>query len=204
METDGTEQHLKECVDECLSGSVHGFGPIVEHFNVPVFNYIYRMTGSSEDTEDICQETFLAAYRYLHTFKRELKLSTWLFTIAHNAVARYLRKKSAAGIPVEPGRLDRFGTAGTAATQGTAGAPVSRRPGGESNLPRGMDTLSDLIDRAIERLPPVEREIMVLHYIEELSYQEISEVLQLTEPQIRMRLYRARKKIRAKLNPIKT
>lgn len=177
METDGTEQHLKECVDEYLSGSVHGFEPIVEHFNVPVFNYIYRMTGNREDSEDICQETFLSAYRYLHTFKREFKLSTWLFTIAHNAVSRYLRKKSAAGIPVEPDRLDRLGTA----------------------KPKGTYTLSDLIDLAIDRLPPVEREIMVLHYIEKLSYQEISEILKLTEPQVRMRLYRARKKIRDRL-----
>lgn len=169
-----TDELLQSCVDKCLRGSIHGFEPIVDHFKRPIFNYVMRTTRNRQDAEDICQEIFLSAFRYLHTYQSQYKFSTWLFTIAHNTVARHLRKKAADDIPLDPGKLD----------------------GIRKTHMEGTSTLTELIDLALDTVAPQEREVMVLHYLEGFSYQEIANVMSLTEPQVRMRLYRTRKKIR--------
>ncbi|HVV00425.1 MAG TPA: sigma-70 family RNA polymerase sigma factor [Verrucomicrobiae bacterium] len=138
---------------------------------------------SREDSEEICQEAFLAVIRNLNNFSGECRFQTWLFRIASNKARDFLERKRA---------RKRGGGEATLSLNvadpetGVAIDPPSHRPGPEAALMQAEQ--AGLIHRALDRLEPPCREIIDLRYFADLSYEEISRALRLNPKTVSSRL----------------
>ena len=149
---------------------------LYQRYKGPVFGYLYRMTGSPEDAEELTQETFYQAILSLHRFRGEAQVSTWLLRIARN---QYLKRMRRAGREI-PTDLD-------------AGALPGSEPGPEQNLLRADE--QEAVRLALERLPEQYRSVLVLREIQGLSHAEIGAVLEKSEATVRVLVHRARQRL---------
>ena len=154
------------------------FNAFVDRHQGAVFRYLSVRTGSAADCEDVLQETFVAAFRGCESYRGEGSARSWLFGIARNFSKRIYRKR--VGEPDEMVPLEELGL------QAGWGSP----PWTGSFL----ETLErrDTLEKALARLSPDEREILVLRELEGLSGEETAAVLELSLPAMKSRLHRAR------------
>lgn len=138
-----------------------------------VFSYAYRIVRNYHDAEEITYETFIRCFKSLEKFDADRPLCAWLFSIAHNLTIDFLRKNRQ-----EYEYLDESHAA----------------PG---DFVEKYETKKKLekIEVAINQLPAIEREIVILFHKEEMSYEEIGGILKLPVTTIKTRLHRARKKL---------
>lgn len=181
-------ERLGERSDEALAvearrGSEEAFRLLVERYERPVYGLLLRMVRRPETAEDLAQETFLKAFRGLARYDPERKFSSWLFKIAHNAALDSLRRD---GHP--PLSLD--------APIGDDDEPpeLPADPKAENPFARlaGRD-LGRALEGALQGLRPQYREILMLRFVEELSYEEIAEVLEAPLGTVKIHLFRARR-----------
>ena len=101
----GTRRALLEdaqLVRQVLRGKQEAFGLLVERYQKPIFNFIYRFYGNYELAQELTQETFLRCYQFLKSYDPERKFSTWLYTVAKNLCIDELKKqRSAREVPLE-------------------------------------------------------------------------------------------------------
>jgi len=168
---------------EARNGSQEAFRELVERFERPVFGLIVRIVRHAEQAEDLAQETFLKAHRALARFDPSRKFSSWLFKIAHNTALDALRR---AGEPTLS--LDAPPREGDEAPEPPAD------PSAEDPFARtaGRD-LGRALEAAIRRLRPEYREVLLLRFVEELSYEEIAEVTSAPLGTVKIHIYRARR-----------
>lgn len=159
---------------------------LVETYRGAVYAFALRLTGDTSLAEDILQETFLAALRGLSTFRAEGSLKAWLLTIARREAAAMTRKLH--DTPTEQGSLESLGS------QAGWGAPSPEEELDEQQQQR-------CLERALARLAPADREILLLRDIEELSGEETAVVLGIPLAAMKSRLHRARLRLMAALNP---
>lgn len=146
---------------------------------------IVRMVRDPTTAEDLAQETFVKAFRNLRRYDPRRKLASWLFKIAHNTTLDHLRKKSLPTVPLEP--VDGSGEESWEVLPAPeAWAPDRRAEGAE--LLAGLD-------RALARLAPNYREILLLRFREGLAYREIADVMELPMGTVKIQLHRARKQL---------
>ncbi|MHB8903629.1 MAG: RNA polymerase sigma factor [Patescibacteria group bacterium] len=140
------------------------FGEIIKRYQVKLFNYIIRISGlAAEDAEDVLQDIFLKIYLNLNDFDSGQKFSSWAYAIAHNQVISQFRKRQAR----------------------PEGHAVNLEDNAAKNLMIDFDLLKDLdlrrakelINKVLEKLEPKYREILVLKFLTEQSYQEISDII---------------------------
>ena len=174
-----------DLIRQFKEGSVDAMEKIVAKYEGPIFNFGLKMCGQTQDAEDIAQDTFVSAFRSLGEFREETKLKNWLFRIAANACIRKRRKKK-----YEPDRELSL---------------ESMMPGngdhGRYDIPDWSadpanvllrSELKNIIDSAIETLPPKYRMVFVLRDIEGFTTEETAEILGITLPSVKTRLHRAR------------
>jgi RNA polymerase sigma-70 factor (ECF subfamily) len=153
-----------------------------------------RFTETEETARDLLQETFFQALRSLPNFRGESKLTTWLYSVAKNvALARYRKDKRRS--PLEEETLTRV-VAREEERGGSASGHVSWDPVDETT--RNEETA--LVHEALEELSENYREIIELRDLEELSTKEVAERLDLTRVNVRVRLHRARTKLKGVLD----
>lgn len=157
------------------------FGQIVERYQAKLLRYIRRFSGVSlECAEDILQETFLKAYRYLNDFDQNLSFNSWIYRIAHNETVNYLRKNKqktvALDVPDEDGKM----LADILTTDFDLEAQI------------GSENLAVQVRELLQTLSADFREVLILRYLEEKSYQEISEILKKPEGTVSTLLNRAK------------
>lgn len=146
---------------------------------------IVRMVRDPVLAEDLAQETFLKAFRHLRSYDPRKKLASWLFKIAHNATLDHLRRKSLDTVPLEPGAdSDEEGWEVLAAPD--SGSPERRA--------ESVEALAGL-ERALARVRPGSREILLLRFREGLAYHEIADVVGVPMGTVKIRLHRARKEL---------
>jgi len=182
------QERLGERSDEALAvearrGSEAAFQLLVERYERPVYGLLLRIVRRPETAEDLAQETFLKAFRALGRFDPERKFSSWLFKIAHNAALDALRRDGH-----EPLSLD-------APVGDSEEAPeLPADPKAENPFARaaGRD-LGRALEAALRGLRPQYREILLLRFVEELSYEEIAEVLGTPLGTVKIHLFRARR-----------
>lgn len=181
-------ERLGERSDEALAvearrGSEAAFQELVERFERPVYGLLLRIVRRPETAEDLAQETFLKAYRALGRFDPQRKFSSWLFKIAHNSALDALRREGH-----EPLSLD------APAADGEEPPELPADPKAENPFARaaGRD-LGRALESALRGLRPQYREILLLRFVEELSYEEIAEVLEVPLGTVKIHLYRARR-----------
>jgi RNA polymerase sigma-70 factor (ECF subfamily) len=157
----------------------------VDRHQGAVFRYLSARTGSAADCEDALQETFVAAFKGCESYREESSARSWLFGIARNLSKRIYRKR--VGEPDEMVPLDELGL------QAGWGCPPWTDSFIESLERR------DTLEKALARLSPDEREVLVLRELEGLSGEETAAVLELSLPAMKSRLHRARLRVAAVL-----
>jgi RNA polymerase sigma-70 factor (ECF subfamily) len=163
-----------------LGGDVNAYGTLVKRYQKPIFNLMYRMTGSRADALDLSQETFMKAYDKLKLFKTDRKFFPWLYTIGLNHARNFIRNSKSNPVSF----------------------PANSEEDARSSMANGNeDPLSAQIEahhleKALQTLPTEYREAVLLHYHEEFSMEEIAEMLQLSVSGAKMRVHRGLKKLR--------
>jgi RNA polymerase sigma-70 factor (ECF subfamily) len=177
----------EQIVKRALAGDADAFGEIVERWERRIFALSFGMLGREEDARDATQETFLSAFRNLRGFRGEAKVSSWLHRIAVNqCITRQRRAKVRSE---------------TALEDETIGEGASfLAPAHESPARRAeRQERTEVVRRAVSALPPELREVIVMKEFEELTFQEIAEVLNLPLSTVKSRLYTALRQLRMRL-----
>ncbi|UII56119.1 RNA polymerase sigma factor SigW [Cytobacillus spongiae] len=186
------EAIVKKRINQVLKGDQNAYGEIVEVYKDKVFQICYRMLGNRHEAEDIAQEAFIRAYVNISSFHLDRKFSTWLYRIATNLCIDRIRKK----------KPDYYLDAEVA---GTDGLNMYSQIAADTKLPETeVETLElqETIQHEISRLPEKYRSVIVLKYIEELSLNEISEVLDLPLGTVKTRIHRGREALRKQLRHV--
>lgn len=185
-----------ELVAEALRGAQEAFREIVVRFERPVYSLIVRMVHDPGTAEDLAQEVFIKAFRRLDTYDPERKLSSWLFKIAHNTTIDHLRRHAPETVSLEGGKD------GEEEHRGGLAAVLSD---GSTENPLAAAERKDMarsLERAVSRLRPEYREVVVLFYIEGASYQEICEATGLPLGTVKTNLHRARKALAEEMSAL--
>lgn len=114
LQVEQEAESLEELADQAQAGSLLSFEKIVEQCKERLFTYLCQLVGNAQDAEDIAQETFIKAYRHLHSFDGRSRFTTWLYAIAKNTAFSHLRKRKlnqpieelAEVLPAPPERID--------------------------------------------------------------------------------------------------
>jgi RNA polymerase sigma-70 factor (ECF subfamily) len=176
-----------ELVAEALGGAQEAFREIVVRFERPVYSLIVRMIQDPGTAEDLAQEVFIKAFRRLDTYDPVRKLSSWLFKIAHNTTIDHLRRHAPETVPLEGDRDEEH--------RGGLAAILSDESLEDPSAAAERKDMARSLERAIARLRPEYREVVVLFYVEGASYQEICEALDLPLGTVKTNLHRARKEL---------
>lgn len=160
------------------------FAELVNAYQHRVFTVIYRIVGDREEAEDVAQEVFVAVFKYIDSFRGESKFSTWLYRIASNRAlnrVKYLKRRS---YKKHQGFEDTSdATLHASATSTPVGRPDAHALGNE---------LHAIINAGLAELSEEHRAVVVLRDVEDMSYTEIAEALEIAEGTVKSRLYRAR------------
>jgi RNA polymerase sigma-70 factor (ECF subfamily) len=159
-----------------------------------IFHLVYRMVGNRDEAEDLTLQTFVNAWRAWGRFRGDARVSTWLHQIAYNNCKNYFKQRDRrrAG---EAFSLDD--------SIDTDSGELGREIADWSALPEHalMDSeLSEKVQEAVNALAPEYRSVFVLAW-EDLPYEEIARILDLTVPAVKTRLHRARNRVRQRLEP---
>jgi RNA polymerase sigma-70 factor (ECF subfamily) len=176
------------CTDDLITrakaGDDEAFGLIFDHYYRFVYKFIYAMLGERSLAEELTQETFLGAFKSIHSLRGEAKLQTWLCAIAKNVVYKSFRSHRR-----EARRSD--------------DEIESLNVPDEKNLSPDRQFLSKelkfLINRALEKLDTDKRLVFTLKELQNLSYKEISEITGYTIPKLKTDLNRAKIEMRGML-----
>lgn len=178
-----------ELVRLAQAGDRRAFELLVVRHQRRLARYVSRYVRSPQEVEDLVQEAFLKAYRGLHSFRAESKFSTWLHRIAGHTAQNYLdymklRPRAASGDDenesvVEPSTV----------TDNPENILMSKQ-------------IAETVSQAIDELPDVERQALVLREFEGLSYDEIAQRAECPVGTVRTRIFRAREHVARALKPI--
>ena len=160
-------------------GDSEAFRALVERHSRSVFRLAFRMTGNEQDAEDVVQESFLRAYRQLGRFEARANFGTWLYRIVANCSVDLMRAKQARHDQVRGESLD-----------AAAEMPAAQTPGPER--------------LAMSELSPLERAAFTLRHYEGRSIEEISSALGLGTSAAKHSVFRAVKKLRVALAPLRS
>ncbi|MBK7445409.1 MAG: sigma-70 family RNA polymerase sigma factor [Ignavibacteria bacterium] len=164
---------------------------IVMRYKDRLVNFLYRFTGNRETAEDISQETFLKLYKNKDKYSEIAKFSTWLYTIALNeARSNFRKEKKHSAVSINDFYEDNHNDYQIRSDD--------YNPEEDANA----ETESFYIQKAINSLNEIHREIIVLRDIEELDYEEIAKTLDIPLGTVRSRINRARESLKVSLDSI--
>ncbi|RAQ96617.1 hypothetical protein A4R35_13820 [Thermogemmatispora tikiterensis] len=180
------EQDDAQLVRASQHGDREAFALLVQRYQRRVFNMILRMLQDYEEACEITQEAFLAAWQGLPTFRGEARFPTWLYRIAYNCCLRQLeqrrRDKALQNAMQEQQLLDEAG---------------GQRCQAESTL-EARDRQA-LVREQLEALPTKYRIVLVLRHLQEMTYEEMAEILMMPIGTIKTHLFRARNLLKERL-----
>lgn len=177
-------------VREAQAGSRAAFDMLVLKYQRRVERLLSRSVRDPADVADLCQETFLAAYRALPAFRGDSAFYTWIYRIAINAAKRHHGQR-ARQHPVES--LDDDGTFGTGAAPSDDATPEALLAGRQ---------LARELDDAVAALAEDQRRALLLREVDGLSYDEIADLMDCPQGTVRSRIFRAREAVAARLRPL--
>ncbi len=170
-------------------GDRSAFGELVDLYKDKIFHLAYRMLGNKQEAEDVMQDTFLRVYKNLDKYDANQKFSTWIYRIATNLCIDRLRKRKW-NFSLDAEISDAEGLDWYSMLQ-------SEEPGPEKQIL--LSETQRQIRSAIGALPEKYRSVVVLRYLQDLSLQEISEVLGMPVTTIKTRVHRGREFLRKRL-----
>ncbi len=180
-----TEQDDVLLVTASKRGDQDAFAQLVQRHQRRVFNLVFRMLQDYEEASEITQETFLAAWQGLPAFRGEARFSTWLYRIAYNSALKQ----------VEQRKRDRALQSAMHAEQVIAEANNAGRM--ETELDR--HARQDFIREHLATLPAKYRIVLILRHIQDMTYEEMAEILTMPVGTIKTHLFRARNLLKERL-----
>lgn len=171
-------------IKRILDGETEYFSVFLDRYSRPLYALIVQIVGCPEDAEELLQDVFLKAFRNLSGYKRESKLSTWLYRIAYNVAISATRKKKQEFLYIEESTINNV--------PDEKAHEVIDLAGDEEQINRLVS--------AIDHLSGEEKALITLFYYEDKSIEEIGEVMKLSVSNVKVRLHRTRKKIYVLMN----
>jgi len=175
---------LKTWIQRAQKGDVGSYQKIYDSYARKVLNFVYRMVHSLEEAEDLTQETFVAVYQKLGTLQDSDKFEAWLFRIARNFIYQRYRKRAPAAVSIDaPSEDCRL---------------MTELVDGRKNPDEEYQTqeLEGVITNVIAELPEKYREVFVLSALQQLSYQQIADIVGRSLPSVKTDIHRARLEVR--------
>ncbi|WP_421945657.1 RNA polymerase sigma factor [Pedobacter sp.] len=173
-----------ELINDVLTGNTGQYAVLVKRHQRFVFTLALRFAKNREDAEEIAQDCFVKAYKALGSFKQTAKFSTWLYTITYTTAMTFLRKK----------RLD----TSSINDEETFLQLENHISGFSANVYEQKDS-HGFLNEAIKLLLPDDAAIITMFYKGEQSLEEIAEVLNMEANTVKVKLYRARQRLKEKL-----
>ena len=172
-------------VSAAKAGDSRAFEELVRATYTDVYGLAYRLTGNEEDARDVVQEAYLRAYKGLKRFRGEARFSTWMYRITANCANTAMAK----------GRKHRHEELDADATLADVHPDHDPEAAGDAELLRAR------LNSALEELPDRLRAVVVLRDVYDLPHQAIAEELGISEAAAKVRLHRARRRLRERLFP---
>lgn len=179
-------------LDDLRNGVETAYEHLIARYQQPVYNLVFRLVEDPADTADVVQEVFLKVFRHIGSFRGQSSLKTWIYRItvneAHNH-RRWFSRHRKLEVDIEPDE-----DTGRSGYYNSLPDPA-RSP---YDIALGFETRS-LIEEALARLKPVFRQAVVLRDVEDLSYEEIADVLNISIGTVKSRILRGREALRKEL-----
>jgi RNA polymerase sigma factor (sigma-70 family) len=173
-----------EIIDAVLDGDINAYSELVKRYQNYVFTLALRFTKNREEAEEVAQDSFIKGFKYLKDFKRTAKFTTWLHTIVYTTAMTYLRKKRLVTSSLDDEENPIIWVSKTLDVEYNQTESKSR---------------AFYLNHAIENLPPLDATIITLFYKAEQSLEEIAQILQIDANTVKVKLHRARLKLKEKL-----
>jgi RNA polymerase sigma-70 factor, ECF subfamily len=180
-----TEQEEANLVAASKMGDQDSFAQLVQQHQRRVFNLVFRMLQQYEEANEVTQETFLAAWQGLPSFRGDARFSTWLYRIAYNCALKQLEQR----------KRDNAIQIGVQAEQVIANA------GQEQRVDAALESHARqaLVHEQLANLPAKYRIVLVLRHLQEMTYEEMAEILTMPIGTIKTHLFRARNLLKERL-----
>jgi RNA polymerase sigma factor (sigma-70 family) len=173
-----------EIISKVLQGEQASFAQLVERYQNFVFTLVLRFTDSREDAEEIAQDVFVKAYRSLADFRGASKFSTWLYTVVRTSCLTFLRKKK-----LDTRSIDNERTF----------LQLENRESGFRADTIEQKSRHAMVNEAIRMLSPDDAQVITLFYKGEQSLEEIGKIMGLDPNTVKVKLHRARHRLKDKL-----
>jgi RNA polymerase sigma factor (sigma-70 family) len=183
------EQNDAQLVSESILGKQGSFELLVSKYTTPIYNFVFRLTGNTQTAEDLTQETFVKIWKSLKRYDQKQVFRSWAFTIARNTVTDYMRKKKTVPFSMLSGD-DEHSFEETLAD--------------ETDLPDELITKIDdaeTLTEFLDQLSPDHKTVMILHYQENMTFDEIGKIVNKPLNTVKSHHRRALEKLRELLAP---
>lgn len=166
-------------IDKVLNNDVNAYASLVEKHKSMVFTIALKIVRNREDAEEIAQDVFVKAYQSLATFKKESKFSTWLYRIVYNAAISKTRKKNLETTNINYDIVENYS---------------------EDDINDNLNRLEEneqkkIVNTVLKKLNAEDHLLVTLYYFEEKSVEEISEIANISQSNVKVKLFRTRKKL---------
>lgn len=180
--TSSVERDDIQLVTKSKNGDQDAFSLLVQQYQRRVFNLVFRMLQNYEEANEVTQEAFLAAWQGLPAFRGEARFSTWLYRIAYNCALKQLETR----------KRDKALHTALQAEQTTEG---------EDSKNILLETLDnqEMVQEQLSQLPPKYRIVLILRHLQDMTYEEMAEVLTMPVGTIKTHLFRARNLLKERL-----
>src|SRR5271169_2140237 len=194
----GARTHESAVIAELKAGSEEAYSWLIGEFHQPIYSVIYRIVNDPSDAADTTQDVFLKVFRGMKSFHGESSLKTWIYRIALHEAAnrkRWWFRHKAQETSIEPAESDGF-AGGDEAMQN---ALTDRADSPFDNV--AHREVQQRVDAELRQLPEPYRTTLILRDLEDMSYEEIAEVLQISLGTVESRLTRGRQALKQRLAP---
>jgi len=182
--TSPVELEDAQLVTASKNGDQDAFSLLVQRYQRRVFNLVFRMLQNYEEASEITQEAFLAAWQGLRSFRGEARFSTWLYRIAYNCALKQLearKREQALHLALQ--------------------AEQTFEEDGHTGQTAHLEMLDnqEMVQEQLSQLPPKYRIVLILRHLQDMSYEEMAEVLTMPIGTIKTHLFRARNLLKERL-----
>jgi RNA polymerase sigma factor (sigma-70 family) len=166
-------------IEQVLAGNLNAYSHLVDRYKDKAFNLAFRICCNTEEAEEVAQDSFLKAFRSLRSFKMKSSFSTWLYRIVFNTSISHVRARKNRVLSLEDFPADATDFIGYDANEEEADEEYRK----------------SLVNFALQKLADEERALVTLFYYEEMNLDEIAEVTGINKTNLKVRLFRARRKM---------
>jgi RNA polymerase sigma-70 factor (ECF subfamily) len=189
-------------VADLKAGSEEAYAWLIGEFQRPVYGLVYRMVSDPADAADTTQDVFLKVFRGMKSFHGESSLKTWIYRIALHEAAnrkRWWFRHKAHETSIEPAESDGMANDGFGQSSAMQNALTDRGDSPFDNV--AHREVQKRVDAELRRMPEPYRTTLILRDLEDMSYEEIAEVLQISLGTVKSRLTRGRQALKQRLAP---